>query len=168
MPDREPWDGGWGIGSDVIAAFTRKALDDAGITREQACSMTLRELGRVPGMDPSGVDRLWAHGIHSDEEGRRWPKPRPPLTDVERGVLEVLVAAGGSVGLWRACELLLPPKPSMLRRGGTRQWAARWAEMVRAWVALENAGLLAHVPDDGYLFEITDAGRAALASAAAQ
>lgn len=67
----EPWDGGWAIGYDVTAALTRKALDDAGITREMCKTMTERELMRIVGYD--GAVRLWSHGL-SVEGQRAWNK----------------------------------------------------------------------------------------------
>lgn len=56
------------IGTDTTAAFARKALHDAGITREQARKMTLSQLKKIPGMGWAEVYRLEAHGIYSDNE----------------------------------------------------------------------------------------------------
>lgn len=154
----------WNIGHDVTAAFTRKALDDAGITREQATAMTLKELAKVPGMTREGVTRLWLHGIHADDNDRRHPKPKPPLNEDDRAILEALAAAGGRLSLDDGFERLLPPRPTGMRRNGKRRWADQWMALMRAWTALEKAGRLA--ADAGeQTYVITDAGREALVAA---
>jgi hypothetical protein len=55
------WDGGWGIGYDTTAAYARKALDEAGITREACKTMPMRELERIVGHE--GAVRLYLHGL---------------------------------------------------------------------------------------------------------
>lgn len=57
----DAWDGGWAIGYDTTAAYARKALDDAGITREACKAMTMRDLQRIVGYD--GATRLYLHGL---------------------------------------------------------------------------------------------------------
>jgi hypothetical protein len=152
----------WNIGYDATAAFVRKALDDAGITREQATAMTLRQLGKIPGMGPEQVDRLWMHGIHSDDNLRRHPKPTLPLNGIKRMILEVLADAGVPISLDHGFDILLAPRPRWPRLGGRRAYNTQWLATMRAWIALEKAGLIVATPDAWGTYKITAAGREAL------
>lgn len=85
------------------------------------------------------------------------------LSDDERAVLAVLAAAGCPLSIDDAFEQLLPPRPSWPRFGGRRAYSARWVAMMNAWVGLGRAGMLAVWLDGSYQYEITEAGREALA-----
>jgi hypothetical protein len=86
----------------------------------------------------------------------------PEPTADERAILDVLAASDEPVSLDSAYETLLPPRPRWPRQGGRHAWSGRWMATMRAWVALEQAGMLMRSRDGEHLYEITDAGRAVL------